>query len=561
MDQTTSMAWYVHPDRRSSLVNRSAILTAHSCCALPTEQFTDIKGEIILPDAGVPKLKLNEVHRVKEHKLSEKDIKKIKTEYRITIRNNQYLLIDIQDDTLVYIAATESTDVPPFGFRDKLVLKKGDIENLTESEISTTFGRYLLNYHLLVYPFVRSGQILKGLEYTNTVWPIKKLEKVIARYLIDKKVSTAQVKLYVNNGFRLSSIGEIAGATFTEKAIKPNPEIIKRKKELTKQYAGQLNDPRISAIIENELINMDKDYMKGDPSLAFYDTSSKNFSIRRKKQYIALGSLTRFGSAKGQYNFVEASLSEGITQEDFASACNDIRFASFSRGVETQVAGLDTKWMIAVFQNCKIVGDDCGTKRTLRVRPTSDSIDNYIGAYVRTGERQTFKPFPDTGKEEKTFISFQLGEPKYKEDDLVVTEDKLRYKIISVQHYTDIKLCQDKTGLSPIDIVKLEDKPVTRYMLEKVIIADGFTPITDDNKSKFINKEIEIRSMQFCQQAHGFCRVCACETFSKLDVDNIGTQPIDVGGIFLNLSMKAMHGTELKSFRIEDPEDLLEYFV
>ena len=70
-----------------------------------------------------------------------------------------------------------------------------------------------------------------------------------------------------------------------------DPAIKKRKAELIKQYEGQLNDPVIIAKIEDELIAMDKAYMKGDNSLRFYEAQfdSKTFDIWRKKLYITVG--------------------------------------------------------------------------------------------------------------------------------------------------------------------------------------------------------------------------------------------------------------------------------
>lgn len=573
MKQTLVMAWYMNKTRRPALLKRASLLILHSNVMQPIVKtrsvHTDCQSEIYFPMPAFSAIPLGEYRDVDASTLTDKMRQAILTGYHITVLNDQYLALDLVDDKLRFIAITNNTVKPPFGWQEYVVVYPGDIENNPGQKFVTTYGRYLINYYLIASVFIVKGQILEGLEFLNATWDTEKFESTLSRYLLERKLSVPQAHKYINHAYFLSSIGEIAGATLTRKAVTPNPDIVKRRDELYAKYAGQLDDPRISTIIENELIAMDKDYLKNDPSMAFFGDTGKKFNIHRKRQYIALGMLEEFSKTKGQYNFVKDSLAEGFDKNAFADICNEIRRGSFDRGVETQVAGLDTKWMVAVFQNCQITGDDCHTTRTLEVTPTKLTIDSYIGAYVKTGERIPVKnmsfPIEEQARlsEQRVLYTTRISKDRtaFELDDVVLTPWGKHYQIVQAFPFTEVTDHPFYNQLSTEQRQQLSGQPFTLFKLTITRVVAGYTPITYENKTKFIDKTIKIRSMQFCEQPNGFCPVCGYKSLEDLDFKNPGTQTIDIGAVFLALVMKSMHGTKVDSFRLETPTDLGKYFL
>lgn len=574
MKQTLSMAWYVNATRRPALMKRFSLLVLHSCTKLPlwkgpSTLMTDTGAKIVFMIPELGKMEIDDFKDVEDAHITPEHKQAIISGYYVTIIKDQYFALDVVNGKLRFICLTNNTQQAPFKNTSYLVVYPGDIENNPGNKFVTSYGRYLVNYYLIARPFITNGVILPGMEFINATWNTGKLEAVIARYLTEKKLDVSQANRYIDNAYFLSSIGEIAGATLSRKAITPNEAIIKRRDELYKQYEGQLSDPRISTIIENELIAMDKDYLKGDPSMAFFGDTAKKFNIHRKRQYLALGMLEEFSKTKGKYTFVKESLVEGFSKESFSDICNEIRRGSFDRGVETQVAGLDTKWMVAVFQNCRIVGDDCGTKDTLTVTPSTYTIGSYIGAYVKTGERTLVKmmnfPVEEHARlsEQDVLYTTRISKDRinFALDDIVSTPWEKTYKIIQAQEFTNVEDHPFIGELTAEQKRQLAGQPFTLFKLARTRVVQGYTPITYDNQKQFVDKTIQIRSMQYCKQPEGFCPVCSYKSFEDLGFKNSGTQPIDIGAVFLALSMSSMHGTKVDSFRLETLDDLGKYFL
>lgn len=576
MKQTAKMAWYMAASRRRSLLKRASLLLLHACPKMPIIKLLstlhyDITGKVIFPRPNAKRLAIGEIADFPEiTQLSEEHITKIQTEYIITVLNDQYIALDWVDSHLRLIGLSVDLTVPPFYRYDFLIVYDGDIENFPGQKFSTTYGRYVANYYQIAANLIHDPKNVDPLlKFRNETWNIDKFEGGLTELLMDHKLDVEPVNKYVDFAYFLSSIGEICGATLTKKAVIPDPAIAKRRDELYKKYEGQLSDPRISTIIENELIAMDKDALKGDPSMAFLGDSGKKFNVHRKRQYIAVGLLEEFSKSKGKYEFIKESLSDGWNKNSFKAICDEIRRGSFDRGVETQVAGLDTKWMVAVFQNCKITGHDCESKQTLSVTPTAMTINSYIGAYMKSDQKLPVKmiSFPKEEWEriqnQKIIYTTRISDDKdkYKIGDLVLAPWGKHYNVIDRSVFDDVAQHPFKKDLTPTQIDLLTGKQFAVLKLVLTDVIPGYQPITRENCKSLVGQTIQIRSMQYCKQPYGFCEVCAGKSFMDLDFTNIGTIPIDIGAVFLALSMKSMHGTKIDSFRIETPEALDRYFI
>lgn len=265
----------------------------------------------------------------------------------------------------------------PFGETDIFTISKGDIENLKESKVMTTVGRYLLNYMLLVNPF---GDFVP---YFNDKWDSKVIEKQIAAAVMADKLTVDQLKSYENNLFFIGHFSELCVPTHSRKSLGTDPNIAKLKHALFEKYKGRLTDPLVIAEIENALIAADKKHLDGDSSMRFYGAlGSKAFNVARKKMYLTVGGIETFSKASGKYTFLPNSLSEGWEKEYIPTIANEIRKGSYSRGFETQLGGVQTKLITRVFQDLSVYTPDCGTMKGLKVDFNRFSPKEYLGRWV-----------------------------------------------------------------------------------------------------------------------------------------------------------------------------------
>ena len=89
--------------------------------------------------------------------------------------------------------------------------------------------------------------------------------------------------------FFLSSVfGSIAVPVFTEKALVPNQKILDRREELYKKYHDKLDDPTVMSMIEQELITMDKEYLKDDSVNAILEQPNNILGIEYIKALYTL---------------------------------------------------------------------------------------------------------------------------------------------------------------------------------------------------------------------------------------------------------------------------------
>lgn len=247
---------------------------------------------------------------------------------------------------------------------DTLTLEKDDLANV-DAKTETTFGRFLVNLYLLALPFGRA------IPYVNDVWKVDDVEKLISSYVVTSKnpeEAVEQLQTYENNLFFLGQYTEMCVPTYSRKSFSTDPRLKAYRTQLLKEAGPNASDPRVLMEIENKLIQMDKDYLKGDSSMRFYTPIAKKaFGIARKRMFGTGGVVEAFERTGGDYEFIERSLSEGWDKEKISTMGNEIRRGSFNRGHQTALGGAQTKYMTRVFQDFRVIDGDCGTKRGLLV--------------------------------------------------------------------------------------------------------------------------------------------------------------------------------------------------
>lgn len=290
------------------------------------------------------------------------------TAYRLyTIRYGIY-------GTEVYVPTSEGdtwvtiSDVPPmvplFAAADPLKVTPEMIPNCKEP-VDSTYGDLLFNWMVLVEPFDTR------IEYQVGPVSISKIERIIAKKLVDDEIVSGRkpapdeipVEMYMRFG---RCMGALAGfvqvfvPTLSPKALTTDPAIRERRQQLLEENADRLHDPVVVSRIQNELIAMDKEWIKGDPSEGFL-LSNKTYGTARKRMFLIHGPEAGFNEG-GNAELVVNSLNEGWDTDKIVAMFNSTRAGSFYRGALTALGGEAVKFFMRVFQNVGISEDDCGSR-------------------------------------------------------------------------------------------------------------------------------------------------------------------------------------------------------
>lgn len=276
-------------------------------------------------------------------------------------------------------------NVAPYSFREPVSLKAGDLVNL-KADVESTYGNALFNQIVLVYAF---GDKLPYM--TGRVSP-RQLEGLIEPLLEDDPAPDTEPdpsKIYVSEYLRFTeAIFSMVGYTqlcvpsASPRSLQTDPRIPALRKELLEKYKDHLKDPAYVALIEKELIAMDREWLKGDETEGFY-LSGKSFDVIRKKMFLMSGAESGFKS-DGTVDLITNSLDEGWNVDNMPAMINSLRDGSYSRGAETALGGEAVKFLGRVFQNTAVTEEDCGAKLGLDKLITKANVGRYSGGWLLT---------------------------------------------------------------------------------------------------------------------------------------------------------------------------------
>lgn len=284
------------------------------------------------------------------------------------------------NQALMLIKLSENSLVPPFTMAEQFMLDEGMIANYKGNPTVTDVGKFFLNYLLLVQPFESLGTA--PIPYVNKQFKPGDIDDAYAKLILDKKCTRKEYTQYMRNVYAFGEDGSLGLSAWSEKSLTTDPAIRKRKEELFKRYKDKLNDPTVLTKIEEELIALDKQYIKGDDSEAFYMYDpGKSFGDQRKKFFFTFGISMAFSKNSGDYVLTESSLEKGWDKEELPNVANQIRLGSYGRGKETAKGGVQTKFVMRIFQNVKLDEQDCHATRGLKVSITPDNYKFWEGRY------------------------------------------------------------------------------------------------------------------------------------------------------------------------------------
>ena len=282
---------------------------------------------------------------------------------------------------------TDKKNTPVLGINTHIELNKGDLANL-DSKIKTTYGIAYLNAVCLTHYL---GDVIP---YMNGVLNPYEMASKIDKGVKDDLIEVPDAKKAKAAMYWVTGLMQIAVPSASRKTMIADKKIPKRRDELLKKNADKLHDPTEIARIEKELIDMDREYMKGDPAEIFYK-KSKAYDVTRKRAHIMHGGEASLEGGN-KMELIPTSLDDGIEIKYLPLMINSLRDGSLSRGLETALGGEIVKFLLRIFQKTKITEDDCGTKIGWALTSTYISDANLNGRYYIDAGKP--KPFDDAAK-------------------------------------------------------------------------------------------------------------------------------------------------------------------
>jgi hypothetical protein len=300
--------------------------------------------------------------------------------YRITADPSGY---SFRNDTgeMVHIDDAPAGQ-PIYSLKEVITVTSADI--LTASgEITTTYGELLTNYILLVYPFGNK------LPYMSGRFSVGKIEELILPRLVDdtedevkdpKVIYVHEYIKFADSCFYLTGLSQVCVWAATEKNMTAPDGLKEFKAALLVEYKDRLSDPEAIAEMETKLVAFDKAWRGDDPGNNFL-LSKKTVNVVRKKKFLMGGGEADI-SGSGKMTLIQNSLEEGWGAATFPVMNNSLRMASYSRGAETMLGGVEVKWMLRASSNSSVTKDDCGSLLGVPKLVTSTNLKSLVGLSV-----------------------------------------------------------------------------------------------------------------------------------------------------------------------------------
>lgn len=272
-----------------------------------------------------------------------------------------------------------------FKFSDRLVLQPHDMRNVT-TEIETNYGNAYANACMFIYAFGDKIPFMTGKLVPN------KIEDLIASKLVKgmskdfpydaNVIYTDEHQKFCDGVSMLGGFTQLCCPAGSKETMTIAPEVIAmRDKLLSECTPEQLRDPAKLAEITNILTTMDRASHKGTSAEGFL-INGKSYDVSRMKSFIMVGAEAGMDDNLESINPILTSLKDGFAVESMPQTADSIRAASYSRGKLTALGGESVKYFYRIFQNTRIIEDDCGTKNGLQRAVYESNYKQFTGLYL-----------------------------------------------------------------------------------------------------------------------------------------------------------------------------------
>ena len=157
------------------------------------------------------------------------------TPYRIIQTPTAYFFIDPNNNNEIYPIDDAVAGQPLFNVKDTLTIKAGEIPNVTE-DITTTYGRLLFNYVVLIYSFNDKipyiNYKIKASQIENILIPLFKDTPEKDEDRSNKYIYVDEYLKFTSSMFYLTAFTQLCVPGVTAKLITPAPGIDELKSKI-----------------------------------------------------------------------------------------------------------------------------------------------------------------------------------------------------------------------------------------------------------------------------------------------------------------------------------------
>jgi hypothetical protein len=281
-----------------------------------------------------------------------------------------------------YFAAKIGQKEPKFNTYDTFTLRKGTLYN--NQDVDTTIGRYIFNMYAI------PEEYLKKYGYQNIVFDadtISNLESQLSDMLMEDEISVKEFANYLDRGEWLTmSSAYYLSPTMTYDINVPLPEVIKLRDELFEKYKQEIEagDPNVADLMEHQLLSLAKKILKEKNIEAydFFESGEFSFANNYKKTSVFGGALENPYTKK--LKILKSNYIDGISKDEFQHFANLTIIGGYSRNVETQKGGYETKKINNAVQGVMLAerGSDCGTTKYLKITISGVMKNMYTNRYI-----------------------------------------------------------------------------------------------------------------------------------------------------------------------------------
>lgn len=248
-------------------------------------------------------------------------------------------------------------------------------------QFKTKLGNLLINT-VALYPSIGAT-----LPYQDGPIQIKTLESKFGKLMVDDDapaegyLTVSQINDCMDRLWFFAQLSNLINIAVTPKLISRAPGTKELRKKLLKENEDKLTDPAVVASIAKQLEEHDRSYLAGDP-VAEKGLSKKGSTARRKLHQM-YGETNDFDASLTS-DPIKGSMDEGLdhNEKDLAKYINDLRYASYSRGHSTQLAGYTYKILQRSISGIDVVDTPCSTQkgypRLITERNTQKSVGRYF---------------------------------------------------------------------------------------------------------------------------------------------------------------------------------------
>lgn len=255
-----------------------------------------------------------------------------------------------------------------------------------KTPFTTTIGLWVFNRAFI------EKDLFDLFGYINEQITGKKLEKIrtdISDAIMMDRLPLSTIKTFIKKQNKIMPFCTILCPGFSMKLLTITKKVEAKKAELLKKYKKELDnkDEQIVVKIQDELLDMAMNELKGDPSMLMFDkVGLGNIGNNFKNMFIMKGLIKDPDPNKG-YNVVTSSYVDGVKQQDYGFLANSLAEGPYKRGVKTQLGGYWEKLLLTAFQHLRVIKHDCGTKRTITIKLTNENLNDNMYNYVVDGSK------------------------------------------------------------------------------------------------------------------------------------------------------------------------------